>query len=251
MVGAYIYRLIKTWGAIAFAISEALTFIVASISSSISIPSWVYWLIGTASFLIANFEIFRDAHHENERLQNLLAEIEGSEAVLVIRVNHSVFIHSAPILFFSGRFEDGLMPDGLPVEAIASAELEIHNLGEEEGELDWSLKLDECELPEIFEVKSESSGEIIDLPERLPGRTRLVLGWRLPCWMHEKNSYRFAEGLEKAMLFKFVIEYRTLRVGEPTEYRKATIEGGFDHYRSEIKRRWRESGHTELFSSDQ
>ncbi len=250
MITSYLYRLIRTWGAKAFAISEAVAFIVASFSSSIIIPSWIFWSIAAVSFLIANYELFREYPHAFQRLQDLLDKKDGSEAILVIRVNKSSFLHSAPVLILSGRYEDGLMPDGLPVEAIASAELEIHNLGEEEGELDWHLNLDKSDLPEIFSIKSATSSEIFKLPARIPGRKRLVLNWRMQCWMHEMNSYRFSEGLQEADGYKFVLEYRTLRVGEPTEYRSVVIEGKFDHYRSELVRRWQESGHTELIPSE-
>jgi len=201
------------------------------------------------AFLIANYQIFREDEQEKRGLQELIDEMEGLEALLVVRVTKSVFLHSAPVLILSGRFADGLMPDGLPVEAIASAELEIHNLGEEEGELEWILDVEQSTLPEIFSIESHPSSEIVDLPGRIPGRKRVVVSWRTQCWMHEKNSYRFSEGLQKAHDYRFVLQYRTLRVGDPSEYRSVAIEGEFDHYRSELIRRWSESGHTELIHS--
>ncbi len=250
LISKYILRLVRTWGARAFAISEAVAFFVSSVSSSIEIPSWVFLSIGAVAFLIANYELFREDQQENQRLQGLIDEMEGPEALLVVNVSKSAFIHSAPVLIFSRRFEDGLMPDGLPVEAIASATLEIHNLGEEEGELDWHLDFEQSNIPEIFSVESSTSSEIIDLPIRIPGRKRIVLAWRIQCWMHEKNSYRFSEGLYKAQDYRFVLQYRTLRVGDPTEYRSVAVEGGFDHYRSELIKRWGESGHAELIHSN-
>ncbi len=246
----YLHRLIRTWGALAFAISEVIAFIASSISAAIEIPSWVFWSIAVMAFVAANYQIFLENEQKKRALQRLIDEMEGPEASLIVKIVESAFIHSAPVLVLGGRFADGLMPDGLPVEAIASAELEVHNLGEEEGELDWQLDLEESDLPKIFSIASDTYGELVNLPTQVPGRKRVRTTWRISCWMHEKNSFRFADGLLEAQSYKFVIRYRTLRVGEPTSYRTVAIEGDFDHYRSEINKRWRESSHNELVHTD-
>jgi hypothetical protein len=158
-----------------------------------------------------------------------------------------VFLHSAPVLTLQGRFPDGIKPNGLPVEAIASASIDLENMGEEEGELEWALDLEGSQLPEIFHIiAGNAEGTMHDLPNRVAARKRICLHWRIECGINEKDPTSFSSALAKVAFFAFVLRYRTLRVGGPTAYSVLNLEGTFEHYRGALVEAWTKNAMTNL-----
>jgi hypothetical protein len=193
-----------------------------------------------AGFLVSAYLVHRD-------LTERLADLRSAQASLSLVATEVVFIHDEPILTREGRFDDGLRPNGVPVQAIAAALLEIHNLGMEEGELDWHLVLEESDLPSCFHLyESDHDGQIVDIPDAIPPRARVKCSWRLECGIAHNDPTGFALSLRKADTFSMLVRYRTLRVGDPSPYRSLQLKGSLQPYKATILERWRARGLADL-----
>jgi hypothetical protein len=203
--------------------------------------TWELTLILVSSGLVVS------AYLVHRETQAILSEFISEQALLQLAASNIVFIHSEPVLTLEGRFQDGLKPDGLPVEAIVGATIDIHNIGQEEGELEWAVDLEGSTLPRIFHLRrNKEDGLMSDLPDRIPGRKLVRAHWRLECGMAEKDVAEFARALAVEDAFEFVMRYRTVRVGSPSDYSDLSLRGSLAAYRSTLVERWNKRGRTEL-----
>lgn len=179
--------------------------------------------------------------------QARINELDSRQAHLTLRLFDVDFFHKSPALIIEDMLKHGIKLNGLPVEAIIVANIEIENIGNEEGELDWELDTEACDLPEIFcLIENRTRGTMSNMPERFEARTRLRVQWRLDCGIQEEDPRIFASALSENQSYSFVIQYRTLRVGEPTRYARLRIEGDFQAYHMLLIDIWNRNGMSEL-----
>ena len=191
-------------------------------------------------FLVSAYLVHRDTQAE-------LASLYSEKADLKLYQQSFAFLHKEPILIFSNRYEFGINEDGLPIRGIVVASLDIHNVGREEGQLDWELDLELSDMPSIFQVfKGEEDGEMLDLPDPVPARKRTNIVWRLECGIAAEDPMEFARELSSELSFNLVLRYRTLRVVKPSEYSTLRVTGTVTDYQAAIRKRWIGLGKSDL-----
>ena len=195
-----------------------------------------------AGLLLSAYLIHREDIADLDALQSKRAHLEvfGSDVV---------FLHREPVLTFEGRFDNGLRPNGLPVKAVLSATFEVHNRGQEEGELQWHLDIDRSDCPDVFAlIEGDHEGQLDGLPPKVEPRSRAEGVWRLQLGIQDLPPDVFAGRLCSDRGFSFTIRYRTLRVGDPTPEQTLLVEGTLDTYISTLAARWQSAGLNDLVS---
>lgn len=200
------------------------------------------------TIVLVSFGLLVSAYLVHREVQDRLSSLEAEQASLTLSVTDIVFLHKEPVITLEGRFKDGLKSNGLPVEAIIRANIEVHNIGREEGQLDWYLDLDASELPGIFHLSDKTYRSIPKLPERIEGRKVIVTPYRLECFIQEKDPKKFAQGLVREDSFSLIFRYRTKRVDQPSEYSSLSLQGSLLPYRSKLVEKWSKRGMRNLIS---
>ena len=243
----YLSRLFSLWTTWAFTAIELVAFILGASRANLTIPPVVYYSIAAIGFLIANVQLFSEAERKKQALSSEIEDLKATKANLLINVAEVVFIHDAPVLTLKDRYADGLNEEGLPIQAIIGANIEVQNTGVDEAQLEWEIDLKASALPEFFHLRpGNTQGQLDNLPDRFDGRRRWEGHWRLECGIHEKDPRAFALALAGAQSFQILMNYRTLRAGDPTPWRTTLIEGTLDHYRDSLAKRWRARGMEQL-----
>lgn len=218
------------------------------------IPNFILSLLeeGTqweVTLILFSVGLFISAYLVHRETQIQLSNLVTQQANLWLECSKLVFLHDAPAHTSEGRYQDGLKPNGLPVRAIVSAQIEVHNLGREDGHLDWDLDNDQTVLSNIFHLSNQSPmGSFHGLPDLIEGRARIELNWRLECIVKEENPEMFTQQLVRDNEFNFVIHYRTKKVGQPSDYSSLELRGTLNDYRRELIRGWKKRGLSDLVS---
>lgn len=238
----YFVRLFTLWTAWVFTVLELVTLAINLLSPQYSLPTSLYWLIAGSGFVIANFHLFIN-------LDRRISELEALEPEIVLKVHSANVTWTAPILILSGRYEDGLNAQGLPIAAHISAEVELENLGREVGEFLWRVDLTKSSLPDGFLVfQNQPNGEFAHYDGILDGRARWQGHWCLHLGTPSEDPEAFARDLRNLKSFQFTLAYRTKRIGGQSRQRIARVKGDFTGFRSALIQQWEKRGLTHLVS---
>jgi len=139
--------------------------------------------------------------------------------------------------------------NGIPRASWLRADVEIHNTGEEAGNLVWEVDWKKSNLPDLF-IHEFSDGSFNDLEyeSRIEPRFGFGTFWRMPIELMTANygPEDFAKWLKNAKGYKVILRYKTRRVGEDSKWKKLVIKGNYSSYRSKLIQMWKKYDHTNL-----
>lgn len=210
----YLKDIFGHWITIVFFLVDLVVIVVGVAFPTVSISTWVYWIIALTGFILANIVLYAK---QFEKIQKY--EIEESNLILHAKDLH---IGMGEVLqVFDGRPMDGLDDYFMPISPYLTASLEIENLGRETGVFVWEII--KIELGNIFTFDSAVKNGFISRPGEnwnnqreieVQGRSRYSGIWKLPIDPSKSNIVDFSDLLkDPPARFLVVMQYWTKRIG--------------------------------------
>ncbi len=196
------------------------------------------------AFVLANFSAFRS---HSRQLRSELQSLQDNVSDLRLREAHiRLSVDSTPSLHVDRRVRSEFDEQGLPSGAAIWVALRIENIGEEAGSLEWGIDQTASKLPPLFFFDSYSRGYFDPAVGRVNGRDKRHAYYYLPIKTHKQGPKSFAASLNSLTTYCIVIAYTTNRVGQLAETGTIQLEGGFQEFREEVLRHWKEYGFSDL-----
>jgi len=194
-----------------------------------------------ASFLLANFKLYRKFSDRDRQKANIILRSKGNFLNPPSGSVRSPF----PNIKESPR---GFNNQGLPDWGSVYAEIIIRNIGHEEGWLIWEYDPKRSKFPGLFDLDSAKVG--FDPPTNISERRQVGVAFYFNLLFNEHDPESFARKLKRIKdngeNYKIVITYRTERIDSETEPRTLKITGNFDGFIHDIVEYWGGYSHSEL-----
>lgn len=142
----------------------------------------------------------------------------------------------------------GFSKQGLPDWATLYAEIEIANIGCEEGQLYWELYLSKTKLPPLFGLEKYKLDfqPPLHIAGRQPSRALLFFDVLLS----EHSPQTFAVALKKLIQskkkYRLVMKYWTKSVDGESNHRELKITGNFIEFYKQVLQHWDDFGFADL-----
>jgi hypothetical protein len=244
--GRYIQQLLRLWLCwFMFPILDALLLVTDRFIPAVSVPPAVYPSLLAIGFLCANVKLFADQEQR-------ISQLEARQADIRLTLRDSGFDHSHsgrkpgfPQVREMGPY--GFDEHGMPGYAVLWANLEIENVGYEEGDLVLEIVRSKTALPRLFAIGEQDVGWFHGgAPRRIERRTRISKQWCLDLQIPEQEPEAFARALPSLSMYRVVIQYHTRRIGGESQRSKLVIEGNFSTFRHNVLEHWKGFGFDRL-----
>jgi hypothetical protein len=156
--------------------------------------------------VIANIQLF-------SQQQEIIKYYESNEANIKLKIIKIGTFFRSWVQTKKKVQNEGLDDKGIPIINNIEVDMEIENLGLENGELEWEIDLEKTVLPEVFTlIEGKEHGEISDqFLTIIPGRTGGDSTWNLELAsyvvMKLPAKYPYKDVYEKMPGITFLLKY--------------------------------------------
>lgn len=246
VAGKYFQQLLHLWLYwFVFPILDMVLLVGDHLVPAVSVPPAAYWSLLALGFLCANVKLFADQEQRISQLEARQADIRLTLRESGLDHSHSGRKPPFPEVRRTGAY--GFNEQGMPGWAVLWANLEIENVGYEEGELVLEIVRWKTELPRLFAIREQDVGWFHGgAPGTIDRRTRINKQWFLDLQITEQEPQAFARALPSLSTYRVVMQYHTRRIGGESRRSKLVIEGNFFTFRHNVLEHWKGFGFDRL-----
>lgn len=220
----YLWRLISNVVSIASWATGLIAYTASSISTTIVIPSWVYWLCAIIGFVGGNFWIY----YQQERKIN---EYEDKDGIKLLEVLDMTL---TPV----SREKEMLQENGVPYQSALYFELLAKNLAIETAELFCLISIRHSKIPYPFFFYKNINVHMGTRVGKLEGEKADKLYWQVDVDMHSLDPMKFAQRVGKLPKSKVRLIYWTVYPNRKTKHQSIDLTVNCKWYTETILSYW-------------